>query len=302
VSTLLVGYADTQADASQVAVPVDLFTIVFQRLTGDHTSALLIAGFLVLLSQIKINIMNTYSGSLSWSNFFSRLLHRHPGRAVWVVFQVALALVLMELDIFDHIVTVLALYANVGIAWVGALVADVVINRRILGIAPAHIEFHRAHLLNVNPVGFGSMVLASLISITAYFGAFGALAVSLAPFLSLALALVLPPVVALATKGRWYLVRTSEFPEGTTHATCGVCEASYDLVDMATCPFHGAAICSLCCSTDGRCKDRCKPSAWRPIGPPVALGMPAVVHRNRPLTTTNPAICNQATTNQEATR
>ncbi|WP_028932422.1 purine-cytosine permease family protein [Pseudonocardia spinosispora] len=271
-STLLVGYADTQADAATVAIPVDLFTIVFQRLTGDHTSALLLAGVLVLLSQIKINIMNTYSGSLSWSNFFSRLLHRHPGRAVWVVFQVALALVLMEIDIFDHIVTVLALYANVGIAWVGAMVADLVINRRVLRIAPAHIEFRRAHLLNVNPVGFGSMVVASLVSIAAYFGAFGALATSLAPFLSLALALVLPPVVALATKGRWYLARTSEFPAGTTHATCGVCAGSFDVVDMATCPFHGDAICSLCCSTDGDCKDRCKPSAWRPV----ALGMPTI--------------------------
>ena len=84
-STLLVGYADTQATAAEVALPVDLFTIVFQRLTGNHTAALVLAGVLVILSQIKINIMNTYSGSLSWSNFFSRILHRHPGRAVWVV-------------------------------------------------------------------------------------------------------------------------------------------------------------------------------------------------------------------------
>ncbi|HEY4007880.1 MAG TPA: hypothetical protein VGM60_22250 [Pseudonocardia sp.] len=124
----------------------------------------------MLLSQIKINIMNTYPGSLSWSNFFSRLLHRHPGRAVWVLFQTGLALVLMELDIFDHIVTALAIYANVGIAWIGAMVADLVINRRLLGIAPEHVEFRRAHLYNINPVGFGSMLVASGVSIAAYFG------------------------------------------------------------------------------------------------------------------------------------
>lgn len=285
-STLLVGYADTQADAAHVAVPVELFTIVFQRLTGNHGWALLLAGALVLLSQIKINIMNTYSGSLSWSNFFSRLLHRHPGRAVWVVLQVALALVLMELDIFDHIVTVLALYANVGVAWVGAMVADLVINRRVLRLAPEDVEFRRAHLLNINPVGFGSMLVASAVSIAAYFGALGPTTASLAPFLSLALALLLPPSVALATKGRWYLARTSEFPAGTVSVTCGVCDGHYDVADMATCPVHRDAICSLCCSTDGECRDRCKPGPWRPgPGSPAALGMPGM----RTRTVTGPA-------------
>jgi purine-cytosine permease-like protein len=295
-STLLVGYADTQAGAGQVAVPVDLFTIVYQRLTGNHTVALALAGTLVLLSQIKINIMNTYSGSLSWSNFFSRLLHRHPGRAVWVIFQTALALVLMEVDIFDHIVTVLALYANVGIAWVAAMVSDLVLNRRVLKLAPAHVEFRRAHLFNVNPVGFGSMVLASACSIMAYFGLFGGVLAALAPFVSLALALALPPAFALATRGRWYLARTSEFPAGVERITCGVCGGHYDVVDMATCPFHSSAICSLCCSTDGACKDACKPNPWRPVGDTVtSLGMPAMspVLAGVPAPATRPALSSQ---------
>ncbi|MDT7672174.1 MAG: hypothetical protein QOD82_76, partial [Pseudonocardiales bacterium] len=43
------------------------------------------------------------------------------------------------------------------------------------------------------------------------------------------------------------------------------------------CPVHSSAICSLCCSTDGTCKDRCKPNAWRPVGDSVtSLGMPAM--------------------------
>jgi purine-cytosine permease-like protein len=274
-STLLVGYADTQATAAEVALPVDLFTIVFQRLTGNHTAALVLAGVLVILSQIKINIMNTYSGSLSWSNFFSRILHRHPGRAVWVVFQVALALVLMEIDIFDNIITVLAIYANVGIAWVAAMVSDLVINKRILKIGPGHVEFRRAHLFNINPVGFGSMIVAGAVSIAAYFGAFGATLSALAPFVSLVIAVVLPPVLAIATRGRYYMARTSEFPDGATEATCAVCDGTFDLIDMATCPFHAGAICSLCCSTEGACHDACKPSAWRPAsGGPTELGMP----------------------------
>lgn len=273
-STLLVGYAGTETTPDHVAVPVDLFTVVYERAVGDHTVALVLAGVLVLLSQIKINIMNTYSGSLSWSNFFSRLLHRHPGRAVWVVLQVALALVLMEIDIFAHIVTVLAWYANIGIAWIAAMASDLVINKRWLKLSPSEVEFRRAHLYNVNPVGFGSMVAAAAVSIVAYYGAFGSTAADLSPFIAFVLALALPPLVAVLTRGRWYIARTSVFPDGATELPCAVCGGSYDVADMATCPFHQGHICSLCCSTEGSCRDACKPSAWRPPKGPVLLGMP----------------------------
>ncbi|GAA4658104.1 histidine kinase [Amycolatopsis dongchuanensis] len=273
-STLLVGYASTKVDAAHVGIPVDLFTTVYERLTGNHTVALVLAGLLVLLSQIKINIMNTYSGSLSWSNFFSRLLHRHPGRAAWVFLQVGLSLVLMEIDIFNHIVEVLAWYSNVGVAWIGAMVADLVINKRWLKLAPPELVFHRAHLYHVNPVGFGSMIVAGAVSMVAYYGAFGATAAALSPFIALALAIVLPPVVALATRGRWYIARLSELPENDGELPCSVCGGDYDVVDMATCPHHGGTICSLCCSTEGACHDACKPNAWRPPKGAVPLGMP----------------------------
>ncbi|WP_024802583.1 cytosine permease [Nocardia sp. BMG51109] len=273
-STLLVGYAATTLDADRVGVPVDLFTVVYERLTGNHTSALILAGGLVLLSQIKINIMNTYSGSLSWSNFFSRVLHRHPGRAAWVFLQVGLALILMEIGIFDHIVQVLAWYSNIGIAWIAAMVSDLVINKRWLKLAPPQLVFHRAHLYNVNPVGFGSMIVAGVVSMVAYYRVFGDTAAALSPFIALGIALVLPPVIAWATRGRWYVARVSELPEGADELPCSVCEGSFDVVDMATCPFHGGTVCSLCCSTEGACKDSCKPHAWRPPKGPVVLGMP----------------------------
>jgi purine-cytosine permease-like protein len=275
-STLLVGYAGTKLGAAAVGRPIDLFTVVYQRVTGNHTLALTLSGILVLLSQVKINIMNTYSGSLSWSNFFSRLLHRHPGRAVWVLLQVALALVLMELDIFDHIVTALAWYANIGIAWIAAMVSDIVINGRLLKLRSDETEFRRAHLFNVNPVGFGAMVIAAALSMVGYYGVFGPDMASFSPFLSFAAALVLPPVIALATKGRWYVARTSDLPEGATELPCSVCGGSYDVADMATCPHHGGTICSLCCSIEGSCKDMCKPSAWVPGRAVTTLGMPAM--------------------------
>jgi purine-cytosine permease-like protein len=83
----------------------------------------------VVVSQLKINVTNAYAGSLAWSNFFSRLTHSHPGRVVWVVFNTGIALVLMELNVFQALGHVLGLYSNIAIAWMMAVVADLVINK-----------------------------------------------------------------------------------------------------------------------------------------------------------------------------
>ena len=69
-------------------------------------------------------------------NFFARLTHSHPGRVVWVVFNTLIALMLMELDVFQALGDVLGLYTNIAIAWIMAVVADLVINKP-LGLSPA---------------------------------------------------------------------------------------------------------------------------------------------------------------------
>jgi len=78
----------------------------------------------------------------------------------------------MEMGVFRAIEQVLGLYANLPIAWIGTLVADLVINKP-LGLSPKGIEFRRAYLFDVNPVGVISMVFASILSITAFCGVFG---------------------------------------------------------------------------------------------------------------------------------
>src|ERR1700743_1669928 len=170
--------------------------------------------------------------------------------------------------------------------------ADLVLTRRLLKLGPSELVFHRAHLYNVNPVGFGSMIVAGAVSMVAYYGVFGSTAATMSPFFSLVIALVLPPVIALATRGRWYVARSSELPADATELPCTVCGGSYDVTDMATCPHHGGTICSLCCSTEGACHDACKPSAWRPVMlpapplPPLApgscCGPPACARRPPP--------------------
>ncbi len=62
---------------------------------------ILIGAIFVCVSELKVNVTNAYAGSLAWSNFFSRVTHSHPGLVVWLVFNCAIALLLMELDLFD---------------------------------------------------------------------------------------------------------------------------------------------------------------------------------------------------------
>ncbi len=247
-----------------------------------------VAVFFVLLSQVKINVTNAYSGSLSWSNFFSRVLHWHPGRVVWVFFNVGIALTLMEVGVFSFLNTVLGFYSNVAIAWIGAVVADLVINKP-LKLSPSYIEFKRAHLYAINPVGFGSMAVASAISILAFYNAFGATLAAYSPFLALGIAMVLSPLLAVATKGKYYIARADtlgggealeEGAAGETQAAieCVVCGVRYELPDMAGYPYHTGAICSLCCTLEKTCHDMCKatPSDGLPMAtPPAAACAPS---------------------------
>ena len=241
--------------------PTHMYLVAFSFITESPNVALALAGIFVIISQLKINVTNAYAGSIAWSNFFSRLTHSHPGRVVWLVFNVAIALLLMELGIYEALEHILGIYANVAVAWVGALVADLVINKP-LGFSPKHIEFKRAHLYDINPVGVGAMIAASVMGIFSYIGFFGELAQALSPYICLTTSIIVSPVIAIATKGRYYIARESKLPATLQDSlNCIVCQNDFEVEDMASCPAYGGAICSLCCSLDGRCQDQCKVGA-----------------------------------------
>jgi len=242
----------------QAEQPTQMFRLVFERMVGSPGLAIALTALFVVTCQLKINVTNAYAGSIAWSNFFSRLTHAHPGRVVWLVFNVALALLLMEIGIFGAISSVLVLYANFAVGWIGALTADLVINKP-LGLSPRIIEFKRAHLYDINPVGVGAMVSSIIVSTAAFAGVFGPMLQALSPFAGLLTAFVMAPAIALLTRGRYYLARPpSGLPEGQAELRCVICENTFERPDMAMCPAYGGAICSLCCSLEARCHDLCK--------------------------------------------
>ena len=246
--------------ATDAVVPINMYIKGYEYVFDNRTLVLVVATVFVVISQIKINVTNAYAGSLAWSNSFARLTHYHPGRVVWLVFNVLVALLLMLLGIFATLEAVLSVYSNVVIAWIGALVADLTVLKP-LGISPAYIEFKRAHLYNINPVGCGAMLIASLVSIGAYAGFFGEAGSAFSAFIALVISFVSAITIGLVTQGKYYIARTdTHFRSGPQPdlVQCCICERHYEPRDMAQCPFYQGAICSLCCGLENHCHDFCK--------------------------------------------
>jgi signal transduction histidine kinase/CheY-like chemotaxis protein/purine-cytosine permease-like protein len=241
--------------------PNQMYLIAYEYVFPQYEWAVAATVLFVVISQLKINVTNAYAGSLAWSNFFARLTHSHPGRVVWVVFNILIALMLMELDLFQALGRVLGLYSNVAVAWMMVVVADLVINKP-LGLSPPGIEFRRAYLYDINPVGVGAMGIASGLSVATYVGLFGDTLQPFAIFIALGAALICSPLLAWLTRGRYYIARPVEPADGAaaTHSCC-ICGKDYEADDLARCPAYQDNICSLCCSLDARCHDLCKPHA-----------------------------------------
>jgi len=205
IAIYLIATLDPAASAT-ANEPVHQFLGVYQEMMPAWL-AMTLAVVLVVISQIKINVTNAYSGSLAWTNSFTRITKTYPGRMVFVVVNLLIALVLMEANMFDFLNTILGFYANCAMAWVVTVASDIAINKYLLKISPKVPEFRRGMLYAVNPVGFVSMLVSAGVSIAVFFGAFGAAIQPYSPIFAVGLALVLPPVLAVLTRGRFYLRR-----------------------------------------------------------------------------------------------
>ena len=269
-SFLLVLAINYGISPEQAAEPTQMYLVAFSYVSQSPSTILALTAAFVVLSQLKINVTNVYAGSIAWSNFFARLTHAHPGRVVWVVFNVVVAIILMEVGIYSALVKTLGIFGIIALSWIGSMVADLVINKP-LGLSPPHIEFKRAHLYDINPVGVGAMLISMTLGIIAYNGVLGAEAQAFSSFITLALTFLISPLIAWATKGRYYIVRpvpldnelsgplSSPLSSPSSSTQCGVCENHFEKPDMTYCPLYQLPICSLCCSLDAHCKDACRP-------------------------------------------
>jgi purine-cytosine permease-like protein len=260
--------ADVADGAAVANEPVHQFLEIYRDFLPLPV-AITLAVVLVVISQVKINVTNAYSGSLAWTNSFTRVTKRYPGRLVFLTFNLLLALILMEANMFDFLNTILGFYANCGMSWIVVVATDIAVNKYLLKLSPKKPEFRRGMLYAINPVGFVSMIVSAAVSIAVFFGLLGSAIQPYSPLVAIGLAFVLPPVIAVATKGRYYLRRTDDGIDLPMYdadgnpwdavLTCHVCRQEFERPDMVACATHDDVVCSLCLSTD-KLKDHVLPA------------------------------------------
>ncbi|RXS71113.1 allantoin permease [Streptomyces sioyaensis] len=259
IGVFLAVYILAAAGPASATEPIHQFTGAFAAMMPTWL-VIPLAVVLVVISQIKINVTNAYSGSLAWTNSFTRVTKHYPGRMVFVLANLACALLLMEADMFSFLNNILGFYSNCAIAWIVTVATDIMVNKYLLKLSPQAPEFRRGMLYAVNPVGVVSFTAASGLSIALYFHALGDALQPYSPVAAALIAFVLTPLLAVLTKGRFYLRRTTDGidaplldadgnPSSATYA-CHVCRQEFERPDLAACPSHDGVVCSLCLSTD----------------------------------------------------
>lgn len=158
-----------------------------------------------MLTQIRINVTNIYSGSLSLSSFFENVFKFKPGRRFWVVVTGVSAIILMLLNIVNHLEAIMTFQGVFLLTWATILVTDAIVVKKILKIGPGYYEARQNNLYKWNPVGVGSLVIASCLGTIAALGFMGSFLQSTAAFFAAILAAILTLVFAVMTKGRYYI-------------------------------------------------------------------------------------------------
>ena len=190
--------------------PIEQFTGVFREFMPAWLVVPL-ALVLVVLSQVKINVTNAYSGSLAWTNSFTRVTKHYPGRLVFVLVNLAIALVLMEADMFSFLNNLLSFYSNCAVAWVVTVATDIAVNKYLLKLSPKQPEFRRGMLLRGQPGRRRSRSWRPrCCSIAVYFGLFGEGVAAVLAAGGGGDRGVVTPLMAVLTRGRFYLRRTDD--------------------------------------------------------------------------------------------
>ena len=177
-----------------------------------------------------------------------------------MIVNLAIALALMEGNMFAVLGKILGFYSNFAIAWVVVVATDIAINKYVLKLSPKEPEYRRDMLYNINPVGMVSFLVAAGLSIAAFFGLLGSFLAAYSPLIALIVAFVLTPIMGLITKGKYYIKSANDGikeprydAEGTPVATiyqCVVCDQDYERPDIMFSHKHDGAICSLCKTMD----------------------------------------------------
>ncbi|MER2030890.1 MAG: cytosine permease [Solibacillus sp.] len=157
-----------------------------------------------VLTQVRINITNIYSSSLSLSNFFENMVGFKPGRRFWVVVGGVIAMILMLGGIVDHLQIAMTFQGVALMSWAAVLVTEALVLKKMLKIGPRYYESRQENLFKWNPVGVIALIVPTIIGTIAALGYMGTFLQNTAAFFAALMAAILTVILGLVTKGRYY--------------------------------------------------------------------------------------------------
>ncbi|CAB4880077.1 MULTISPECIES: purine-cytosine permease family protein [Nocardiaceae] len=155
-----------------------------------------------VVTQVRINVMNLYSGSLALSNAWDVLSPRKVGRQWWMVALLVVGVLCYPVNILQYTDKFLAVTGIMTNTWIFILLADYFVCRRLLGLAPRdNIEFREGRVRNWNPCGIIAMAAGVAVG---GLGVFGLYPSYYASFIAMLLGPLLYVPLTMATRGQFY--------------------------------------------------------------------------------------------------
>lgn len=155
-----------------------------------------------IITQIRINVMNLYSGSIALASGFDVAANFRPGRQYWMFLVWVLGVVFYASNVIAHLGTFLAITGVLTNTWILIILADYFICRRWLGLAAAeNIEFKAHEVRTWNPCGLAAMGVAVAVGAV---GVVGVYPVYYSSFAAMIIGPILHVAFTVGTKGRYY--------------------------------------------------------------------------------------------------
>lgn len=150
--------------------------------------------FVVLITQIRINIVNMYSGSLAYSNTLGMAGVKDQAwiRSATAMVVAVAGVLLIALGIFAHLLQVLTIEGLFIMAWGGSVISYYWLTGRPAAQTP---EINPDRLRGFEPIGMITLVVSLVVSIPLELHVLGADLSVLAPFINIALAIALPAIL-----------------------------------------------------------------------------------------------------------
>lgn len=224
---------------------------------------------LVVITQLRINVINMYVGTLALDSAFAQVSKKRFIRSWLLVPFLIIGYLIVISPFLKYFPTIVSIAGVIFASWIGAIFGEQMLVRRKNKI-PSWSEFRRAYLPSVNWIGFTSMVIPAILGIISILGRLGMAMASVAVLLTFVLSFVLPAIIASMMSReqvtKQYFARIPEIPtQGSVTMDCEKTGETYHKSDFVHCPFHKEVwISSIACATEAGCGKVCQSPASRP--------------------------------------